>query len=133
MFVRTRLPVEKTPPPTVLVPVVSLPEIWLSSIRRVPTLVERIAPPLNVVSDELALFPVVRPPVSFSPVIEKSPFVAVMLIIRDCCWASIATRSAPGPAIVSESVIASSPCVSRIAAGPLTVSAGSKRMVSFDE
>ena len=38
--------------------------------------------------------------------------------------ASIVSRSAPGPLIVSESVIASSPCVKRIVAGPAAVSSG---------
>ena len=75
-------------PLTVLWPMVS-----------VPLVIERIAPPLYVLSGKPVLSPVVRPPVSVSPLMLKSPTVVLMLKMREFCCASMVNWSAPGPVI----------------------------------
>ena len=85
--------------------------------RDIPTLL-KIAPPRRLES----------PPVSVKPRIETRSELAMLKIrvprpslivgVGSFPLASIVSSSAPGPSIVSESFTNSSPCVSRIVAGP---------------
>ena len=110
-------------------PVVLLALIVLWSIVRLAVVSERIAPPLYVVSEGDVLSPVVLLPVSVSPAIVKSPVVAVMLKIRNCCWTSIVSSSCPGPMIVTASPITVSPNARTIVCGVVNT-AESKVIVS---
>ena len=79
---------------------------------RVPLVRDRIAPPRPA-----RPFAIVSPPISVSPEIAKSPVAAVILKIREFCWASIVSKLCPGPVRISDSVIDISPRESSIDCG----------------
>ena len=95
----------------------------------------RIAPPKSVVSAPVRVRPeicVVKILVLLPSSMLKMPLPLPSATpgVRSLPLASIVRRSAPGPVIVRESVILSSPWVSKILAGPEAVSAGANSIVS---
>ncbi|MGD9635181.1 MAG: hypothetical protein AB7U97_18015, partial [Pirellulales bacterium] len=109
---------EKMPPP---LPMALLPLIVLRLTATFAVCdAERIAPPS----------PGAFPLNSVRPSMLKAPVAAVKLKIRDFNWASIVSRSRPGPSIVSDSLIVSSPSETGNVTGPAAVSAGAKSIVS---